>query len=445
MEPSTTSTETTPPVNSTHWHILLASLLGLVLGLLVYAYKTEMSGETQEQVLHLFLQLTSFIGQAFLRALRFISVPIVLFSLVAGIATLSDISKLGRIAYKSIVLYLSSTALAISIGLVLASLIKPGLQQNTAQSELLVENTASVQAKLQTMSHGNFLDTLLQIIPTNPFASLAEGNMLQIVFFAVCVGIGLTHLNKEKSNSTIQLFQHMTDVMIHITQWIMKVAPLAVFCLLFQVTSTIGLAAMRTLLWYAITVLLGLAIMLVVIYPIGVRWSNRSLVDFYKAVAPAQLLAFSSSSSSATMPITLHCTEHSLGIDKDISRFVIPLGATVNMDGTALYQGVAAIFICQLYGIDLDTTHQLQIILTATLASIGTAGVPGVGLIMLVIVLQSVGLSTEQMTGGLAIIFGVDRILDMARTVVNITGDCTVASVVHHWEEKTSTTSDVST
>jgi Na+/H+-dicarboxylate symporter len=299
------------------------------------------------------------------------------------------------------------------------------------RDQLASAGAAAAGDKLASATAPDVWSTFLNIVPTNPFAALAEGNMLQVVFFALAVGVSLTLVAEEKANVVMQAASAMTDVIIKLVHVIMLVAPYAVFALLAKVVAQLGLDVLSALAVYSLVVVAGLATMIFVVYPTVLRLLTPiGFGRFFRAIAPAQLLAFSSASSSATLPVTMECAEERLGISEEVASFALPLGATINMDGTALYQGVAALFIAQLYGIDLDLGAQLTIVLTATLASIGTAGVPGVGLIMLVIVLQAVGMSQEVMAGGVAIIFGVDRVLDMCRTATNVTGDCMVASYV---------------
>ena len=372
--------------------------------------------------------LNSFVGDLFLRGLRFIAVPIVLFSLIVGASSLNDLSKLSRIGGKTIAIYILTTAVAITVGLVLANLVQPGRFVSQETRDGLV-STFGVQAqdKIQSAQAPDVWDTVLNIVPTNPFEALSSGNMLQVVFAALLVGVCLTLIKKEKAQAVITFFDAMTDVVIKIVNLVLLLAPYAVFALIADKIADLGLDVLKALGVYSLVVVLGLAIMIFGVYPIGFRVLARVRYGrFYKAISPAQLLAFSSASSSATLPVTMECCEERLGIKEEVSSFVLPIGATINMDGTALYQGVAAVFIAQLYGLGLGIGDQLTIVLTATLASIGTAGVPGVGMIMLVIVLQSVGLPLE----GIAVILGVDRILDMCRTVCNITGDCMVCTLV---------------
>ncbi|MEC7985157.1 MAG: dicarboxylate/amino acid:cation symporter [Myxococcota bacterium] len=406
-----------------HWQILIGMIIGGILGFSFNAFGIEITWLNT---------LCGFIGDLFIRGLRFVAVPIVLFSLIVGAGGLGDIKKLGSIGLKTFLLYLCTTAVAISIGLLLANLLQPGASLPAdLQAKLIAEGGAGATQKMEAAQAPNFLDTLLNIIPINPFAALAEGKMLQIVFFSLIIGMGINLLPKEKGESILRVSDALSEIFIKFVQIFMYTAPVAVAALLFKVCASLGLEVLSVLLLYCIVVLLGLLLMIFGVYLLLVKqFSAIPLAQFYRGIAPAQLLAFSSASSAATMPLTLQCVQKELNVSEEVSSFVIPLGATVNMDGTALYQGVAAIFIAQLYGMDLSLSDQVTIVLTATLASIGTAGVPGVGMIMLVIVLQSIGMSPENMAGGLAIIFGVDRLLDMARTVCNVTGDCTVAAVV---------------
>ena len=264
-------------------------------------------------------------------------------------------------------------------------------------------------------------------MPTNPFDALAKGEMLQVVCLSLLVGVALTFLPKSKAGPVIAFCDGMTDVVIRIVHFAMLLAPVAVFALIVTVVVDMGTKTVLLLGKYGLTVVLGLAIHMFVVYPALFKgFTNMGYARFFRAISPAQLLAFSSSSSGATLPVTMECVEKRLGVREDVTSFVIPLGATINMDGTAMYQGVAAVFIAQLYGLDLNIMEQLTIVLTATLASIGTAAVPSAGIVMLVIVLQAVGIPLE----GIAMILGIDRILDMCRTTVNVTGDCAVATIV---------------
>ncbi len=424
-----------------HWQILIGMALGLVVGLAVNLLGAPLdrvmeAGGGLASLLGFLARLNDFVGDLFLRGLRFIAVPIVLFSLVVGASSLNDLKKLSRIGGRTILIYLVTTAVAISIGLVFANLAQPGTWlPDDLRDSLAAAGAEMASTKMQAAQAPDVWDTLLNIVPKNPLAALSQGNMLQVVFAALAVGVALTLIPREKASVVIRVADGLSDTIIKIVQLVMLAAPVAVFCLIARVMATLGLDVLGALLVYSLTVVAGLAAMTFLVYP-AVLWgvARVSPLRFFRAIAPAQLLAFSSSSSSATLPVTLKCMEDRLGTSEEVTSFVVPLGATINMDGTALYQGVAALFIAQLYGIDLTFSDQLTIVLTATLASVGTAGVPGVGLIMLVIVLQAVGIDDATMKGGLAIIFGVDRILDMCRTTTNVTGDCMVTAVVAHAE-----------
>jgi len=424
-----------------HWQILIGMALGMVVGLVVNLAQGPIDGLMASSpaagaVLGFLAKANAFVGDLFLRGLRFIAVPVVLFSLIVGASSLNDLKKLSRIGGRTIGIYLGTTALAISIGLLFANLARPGTWLSPELRDTLAgEAAGAVAGKVDAAVAPDAWATLLDIVPKNPFMALAEGNMLQVVFTALAVGAALTLIPKAKAAPIIQAADGLTDVIIKLVHAIMLAAPVAVFCLIAKVMATMGLEVLLSLLVYSLTVIGGLAAMTFVVYPLALKlFTGISIPRFFHAIAPAQLLAFSSSSSSATLPVTMKCVDERLGAGEDVTSFVIPLGATINMDGTALYQGVAALFIAQLYGIDLSMGDQLTIVLTATLASVGTAGVPGVGLIMLVIVLQAVGIPDEAMKGGIAIIFGVDRLLDMCRTTTNVTGDAMVATVVAHAE-----------
>jgi proton glutamate symport protein len=376
--------------------------------------------------------LNGFAGDLFIRLLRFIAVPIVLFSLIEGASSLNDLRKLSRIGGKTVAVYIATTALAISIGLAFANLLQPGRAiPDALRDRLASAGSASAAESIARAEAPSAWTTLLHIVPANPFAALAEGNMLQVVFFALAVGVALTLVKAEKAQVVITAASAMSDVIIKLVHVIMLAAPYAVFALIAKVVAQLGLDVLAALSAYGLVVLAGLATMVFGVYPAVLKLFSRvGFRRFFVAIAPAQLLAFSSSSSSATLPVTLECATERLGVGEEVASFALPLGATINMDGTALYQGVATLFIAQLYGIDLGLGQQLTIVLTATLASIGTAGVPGVGLVMLVIVLQAVGMPQHAMAGGIAIIFGIDRLLDMCRTACNVTGDCMVAASV---------------
>lgn len=348
------------------------------------------------------------LGNLFLNLIKMIIVPLVLSSLVVGSASTGDVGKLGRIGIKTLAYYLVTTAIAVVLGLFLANMVNPGLG-------LSIPVDATAEAK----EVPSVIETFLNIIPTNPIQAMADANMLQIIFFALILGIGIT-LVGEKAKPFLTFFDSIAEVCYKIVAIIMAFAPIGVFGLITPVVAEHGPSALLPLLKVIITVYLGCFLHAAIVYSGAVYFSAKmSPVTFFKGAAPAMMVAFTTSSSSGTLPITMRCAEENLGVPKSISSFVLPLGATINMDGTALYQGVCALFVAQIYGIDLTFVQQLTIVLTATLASIGTAGVPGAGLIMLTMALQSVGLPLE----GMVLVGGIDRILDMARTCINVTGD----------------------
>ncbi len=374
-------------------------------------------------------------GTLFIRLISMVVVPLVFASLVVGTAGLDDARKLGRIGLKTLVFYTCTTVIAICGGFLLANTIRPGagLPEDTraqlAQGgrEQADEKAAAAEDK------PDLKDVLLDIIPRNPIAALAEGNMLQIIVFALLFGICLTMIPAEQSRPVTGFFDGVNAVMIQIVRLVVRLAPYGVFALIADVTADFGLDMLLVLLKYAVTVVVGLALHMAIVYSLAIRGlSRRSVTEFFKGIRPAQLIAFSSSSSSATLPVTIECTQRNLGVSRQVSSFVLPLGATLNMDGSALYQGVSAVFIAQVYGIDLTITQQLMIVITATLASVGTAGTPMAGIVTLAIVLRSIGVPAE----GIGLIFGVERLLDMCRTVVNVTGDACCAAVVDSTENK---------
>jgi Na+/H+-dicarboxylate symporter len=339
---------------------------------------------------------------------------------------------MARIGGKSIGLYILTTVFAISIGLLVANLLQPGSSLSVeASSQLLNANSGKVESALNRTVEFSPLNFLVNLVPSNPFASLSGANMLHIVFFAVFFGLVLSTLPEEKRTPVLQFFDGMSDVMITMVTVVMYTAPIGVFALMASTIAGFGFEVLTTLLTYSFAVAFALVLHAVVVYGSLITIIGKyPLGKFLSIARRVQILAFSTSSSAASLPVTLDCAEK-IGVSKKISSFVIPLGATINMDGTSLYQGVAAVFIAQVYGMDLSLSTQLTIVLTATLASIGTAPVPGVGLIMLIIVLQAAGIPEE----GIALILGVDRILDMLRTSVNVTGDLTVATCIAQTEQ----------
>ncbi|SMB81388.1 Na+/H+-dicarboxylate symporter [Desulfonispora thiosulfatigenes DSM 11270] len=355
------------------------------------------------------------LGLLFLRLIKMIIAPLVFATLVMGASSVGDIKKLGRMGGKTFIYYMATTAVAIVIGLTLANIIEPGTGLKLA-----------VDAKFESQEIVPIIDVFLNIIPENPLKSLVEGNMLQIIFFALCVGISLTVIG-EKGKVVKSFFDGFSEVMFKITDFVMSLAPYGVFGLIAPIVAQYGYDVLKPLFWVILTVYLGSIIHAIFVYSMVVKVSAKiSPLAFFKAILPAQLVGFSTCSSSGTLPASMQCAEENLGVSNEVSSFVLPLGATINMDGTCLYLGVCALFIAQVYGVDLSLTQQFTIVLTGTLASIGTAGVPGAGVVMLTMVLTSVGLPLD----GIALIAGIDRILDMARTTLNITGDISAAVLV---------------
>ncbi|UTM59524.1 dicarboxylate/amino acid:cation symporter [Photobacterium sp. CCB-ST2H9] len=356
------------------------------------------------------------IGTLFINAIKMLIVPLVFCSLVVGVTSMQDTRKMGRIGAKAIVIYLSTTAVAISIGLGLASLLAPG-----AGLEMTAAATAAEAKEAPTL-----VQTLLSLIPNNPISALAAGNILQIIVFALGLGVAL-NLCGEKSKPAVQVFESLAEAMYKLTELVMKLAPYGIFGLMAWVAGKYGLEILLPLFKVIGVAYLGSLLHVLLFYPAVIKVVGRlNPVPYIKGILTPAAVAFTTTSSSGTLPASIKCAREELGVSKGVSSFVLPLGATINMDGTALYQGVAAIFVAQAFGVDLEFADYLTIVMTATLASIGTAGVPGAGLIMLSLVLTTVGLPME----GLAIIAGIDRILDMARTTVNVCGDLMVAVLV---------------
>jgi Na+/H+-dicarboxylate symporter len=369
------------------------------------------------------------IGKLFMRLIQFVIVPLVFASLLVGVAGLGDVRKLGRLGGKTLALYLGTTAFAVALGVVCAHALQPGsFLSDKDKAALTAQYSGEAGSRAEAAADSpSALDNILAIIPVNPVESLASGQMLQIIFFALIFGVALTLLKEERSRQVVDFFDTVQHAMIVIINMVMALAPFGVAALLAEVVGQSGLSVLWALIVYALTVMVGLALHASLVYGGLVKFVARLPVRaFLRAVRPAQLIAFSTSSSSATMPVTLECAEQNLRISNSVSSFVIPLGATVNMDGTALYQGVAAIFIAQVFDVDLSLGAQLAIILSATAASIGAAGVPGAGMITLTMVLTAAGIPLV----GVALILGVDRILDMFRTMINVTGDLAVAASV---------------
>ncbi len=452
-----------------HWKIIIGMVLGII-----WALTSSYMGWSAFTI-----NWIDPFGTIFINLLKLIAVPLVLFSIIGGVANIGDPSSLGRMGGKTLLLYLATTVFAISLGLALVNIIKPGKlidEQSRIDNRINYEIWADSQGyvvkdginylkdpafakraqkisdltkqDIKEMSVSDKIDTadkrkettplqpLVDIVPDNFFFSLSSnGLMLQIIFFAIFFGVCLLFIPNEKSAPVLKIVDGINEVFLKMVDIVMQAAPFFVFALLAGVVSKMAgddigkvVEIFKGLSWYSMTVLIGLLIMIFITYPALLKTFVRkiSYSGFFKAMSPAQTLAFSTSSSAATLPVTMECVEQNLGVDKKISSFVLPIGATVNMDGTSLYQAVAVIFLAQLHMIDLTIGQQLTVVMTTTLASIGSAAVPSAGLVMLIIVLDSVGLNPAW----IAIIFPVDRILDMFRTVVNVTGDAAVCSII---------------
>jgi Na+/H+-dicarboxylate symporter len=457
-----------------HWKIIIGMILGVI-----WALVSSTLGWSEFTI-----NWIDPFGTIFINLLKLIAVPLVLFSIISGVANIGDPSSLGRMGGKTLGIYLLTTIMAISLGLLLVNIIKPGKlidEQSRIDNRISYEiwadsegyeikdgvnylkdpefferaqviselskselKEAAVADKMETVKKRKEttpLQPLVDIVPSNFFYSLSNnGLMLQIIFFAIFFGVCLLFIPSEKSLPVLNLVDGVNEVFLKMVDIVMQAAPFFVFALLAGVVSKMAgndvgkvVEIFKGLGWYSLTVLFGLLLMIFVVYPIILKFFVKKIPykGFFKAMSPAQTLAFSTSSSAATLPVTMECVEENLGVNKKISSFVLPIGATVNMDGTSMYQAIAVIFLAQMHLIDLTIAQQVTVVLTATLASIGSAAVPSAGLVMLIIVLDSVGLNPAW----IAIIFPVDRILDMFRTVVNVTGDATVCSIIADGEQ----------
>lgn len=387
--------------------ILIAFIIAIVLGIVF--------GEA--------INVLQPLGDLFLRLINFIIAPLILTTLIVGVASTGDPKSLGRVGGKTIVYYLVTTAIAIIIGLGFAYMISPG-------KGLSVDLVATEAVEVNE-SEGT-IQTLLNIIPTNPFEALTEGNILQIIFFAIFIGLAITLIG-EKARPVQSFFESFAELMMRITGIVMRVAPIGILGLVAPIVGQYGAQVLLPLLKVILAVAIACIVHAFIVYSLSVKiFANMGPLTFFRGIGPAALVAFSTASSAATLPVTIKNTQENLGVSNKVSSFVLPLGATINMDGTAIYQGIAVVFIAQFYGLDLTVLQLLTVVLTTVLASIGTAGVPGAGMIMLAMVLSAVGLPLE----GIALIAGIDRVLDMFRTTVNIVGDASCAVVVAGTEDE---------
>ena len=407
-----------------HWKIIIGMFFGIVYG--VFANNMGYNNFTTDWIKPW--------GIIFVNMLKLIAVPLVFASLIKGVASLSDISRLSKIGSRTVMLYLFSTVISVTIGLFFVNTIKPG-DSFSEEKKIELREKYSSKADLKINDANNLknngpLQFIVDIVPVNIIGSASENkNMLQIIFFAILFGIAIIVIPDGKTEYVRGFFDGVNEIILYMVDLIMRFAPYGVFALLASLVVDFGASIdlFLALGYYSLTVSVGLLLMIFVVYPLLLKlFTKVNYFSFFKAISPAQMLAFSTSSSAATLPVTMDRCENNVGVSKEVSSFVLPVGATINTDGTSLYQAVAAVFIAQAFGYDLDLSDQLTIVLTATLASIGAAAVPGAGMVMLVIVLSSIGIDPE----GIALIFAVDRILDMLRTVVNVTGDATVATIV---------------
>lgn len=418
-----------------HWQILTGLVAGMLFG--VFAALNQLGGFTDDWV-------TPF-GTLFVNLLKLIAMPLVFASLVTGVASLADVSKLSRMGGRTIGIYLMTTVISITIGLVLVNLLEPGKSiPREVSADLQLAYVDQVEGRAETIEkvrERGPLQPMVDIVPQNIVAALSQNiRMLQVVFFALFFGVCLILAPSEHTSVVKSFIQGMNDIIIKMVDLIMVIAPVGVFALIAGTITAVAGDNIETVLnllgslgFYTLVVIFGLLLHVLLVYCSFVHFFTRfSLKQFFTGIAPAQLLAFSTSSSAATLPVTMECVEENLGVKNEVASFVLPLGATINLDGTALYQAVATVFIAQALGMELNLAAQLTIVLTALLASIGTAPVPAAGIIMLVIVLESVGVPSS----GIALILGVDRILDMVRTATNVTGDAAVTVLIDSAEKK---------
>lgn len=415
-----------------HWQILLGMFFGVLFGLLFSQFDWGKQ---------LVIDWIKPLGTIFINSLKLIAVPLILASLVKGVSDLKNIAQLSSMGGRTIGMYLLTTLTAVTIGLTIVNIIQPGnTLSDETRKELLsayASDAAAKQSVAVAQQEAGPLQALVDLVPSNIFTAMQDnGNMLQVIFFAIFFGIGLVLIPKKKAKAVKDFFDALNEVILKLIDIIMLAAPYGVFALLAALIAEAPSADLfKALGLYTVTVLVGLLLM-ILFYIVLVRlFTRKSFGFFLRGISPAQLLAFSTSSSAATLPVTMERVQEHLGVEEDISSFVLPIGATINMDGTSLYQAVAAVFIAQAFGMDLSLSAQLGIIATATLASIGSAAVPGAGMVMLVIVLAQAGIPEA----GLALIFAVDRPLDMCRTAVNVTGDASVSMLVAKWLGKLGT------
>jgi Na+/H+-dicarboxylate symporter len=404
-----------------HWQIIIALILAVIAG--------SITGTDAGIFNFTFYQVFDFIGTLFLNALKMLIVPIVLSSIIVGIAGIGGSGALGRLGGKTLLYYLTTSLIAILIGLVIVNVVSPGIVDGEPAKEIigLQADASDVVAKIEGKGVGDVVDVFLRMVPTNIVSAAANGQLLGLIFFGIVFGFFMTKIEEPYAESMYSFWQGVFEVMMKITEWVMKFAPIGVFALVAKVVANTGLSAFVPLAWFFISVLSALAIHFFVVMPILLIMVGRvNPVRHYRAMAPALLTAFSTSSSSATLPLTMECVEKNAGVSNRTSSFVLPLGATVNMDGTALYECVAAMFIAQAYGVDLGFAEQFTIVLVALMTSIGVAGIPAASLVAITIILATLGLPVE----AIGLILAVDRVLDMCRTSVNVFSDSCGAVII---------------
>lgn len=452
-----------------HWRILIALVLGTVAGLLINVLWTQgtwaslgvndarafLAGVTPSDptanqdagvaayAARFIGRATKFIGDLFLQGLRFVAIPIVLFSLVVGVAGLGDPRKLGRLGSRTVGLFFATSFVACLIGLALSTFVKPGSHVDQADRDRIVEVFASdagnrIAAAQTTVKSLSVWDQVVNVVARNPFEAIARGDMLQVVVAAVILGLGLTLIPRESADPVVRVFNGLAEAFLQLVRLLMNAAPIAVFALIAPIIANLGFSVLVALAWYGAVVVAGLATILFVMYPLVLRITvpkaNRMpMRTLIRAMSPAQLLAFSSSSSAATLPVTIECCRDRLGVPEDVASFVCPLGATINMDGTAAYQCIAVTFLAQVFGVDLSFMDLATIAGLAILVSIGSPGLPSASIVLMVVVLDAVNVPKE----GIALILALDRVLDMCRTVVNVSGDATAAVAVAGMERRT--------
>jgi Na+/H+-dicarboxylate symporter len=449
---------TEPKGMSLHWKVLIALGAGILLGAAInelwtpavwaslgvqdskafLAFKASDVNESASAAasfVRFVGRLNKFLGDFFLQSLKFIAVPIVFFSLVLAVAGVGDIRKIGRVGTKTLICFATTLLIATAIAVVLGMIVAPGTWVSEAdRAKIVAEYASEAAARVQTahqLKDQGVWAYLLGIIPTNPFNAMANAQMLQVVATAFLLGVGLTQIPREKSEPFVRISEAVSEAVMALVRIIMMLAPIAVFCLVTQFVAVVGVGALKSVAVYCACVIGGLGIVLLIEYPLLMiavtpRGNRMGYRRFFKGMAPAMTLAFSSSSSSATLPVTIQCARDRLKVPEDIVNFVCPMGTTLNMDGTSLYQVISVIFLAQLYGVDLTVAQYVTVGIMAAVISVGMPGLPGASVAMMAIVLESVGVPTE----GIAIILAVDRLLDMARTIVNVSGDAVACVMV---------------